>query len=107
MRLNGLCVDEGGRIARRLALVNSVVFRVMRHRSPHVLHPLATHFSTGPCLPFQVISGLCFIFDALSAASHLRVTPPPNPSPHGLAEPLKEIFRRGQDPQRSLSRGGF
>lgn len=44
MRLNGLCVDEGGRIARRLALVNSVVFRVMRHRSPHVLHPLATHF---------------------------------------------------------------
>ena len=64
-------------------------------------------FSTGPCLRFQVISGLCFIFDALSAASHLRVTPPPNPSPHGLAEPLKEIFRRGQDPQRSLSRGGF
>ena len=36
-------------------------------------------FSTGPCLPFQVISGLCFIFDALSAASHLRGDPTPQP----------------------------
>ena len=38
-------VDEGGRIARRrrLALVNSVLFRVMNHWSPHVLHLLATH----------------------------------------------------------------
>ena len=65
-------------MARRLALVNSVIFKVMRHRGLHVLHPLKKHiFSAGPCLPFLVC---VFVFGALSALSRLRQSPLGDPT---------------------------
>ena len=81
MRLNGLCVDEGGRIARRLALVNSVVFRVMRHRSPHVLHPLATHFFYRSMFTISGYFRFVFYFWCFVC----RQSPPGDPTPQPIA----------------------